>query len=195
MISDIKLVKQLREKTGASMIECQKAVEEANRDLVKAEEILRKKGQKIVDKKAGRETKFGIVGVYLHSNEKVAGLVGISCETDFVARNAEFKELAHDLAMQVVAIHPTYLAPEDVPAEILAKEKEIYTAELKKEKKPEAMMNKILEGKLAKFFEEQCLMKQKFIKDDKLTVEDLVKAKIAKLGENIKVKKFFKFEI
>jgi elongation factor Ts len=192
---DIKLVKQLREKTGASMIECQKAVDEAKGDLVKAEEILRKKGQKIVDKKAGRETKFGIIGVYLHSNEKVTGLVSISCETDFVARNAEFKELAHDLAMQVVAAHPTYLTPEDIPTEILAKEKEIYSAELKKEKKPEAMINKILEGKLAKFFEEQCLMKQKFIKDDKSTVEDLVKAKIAKLGENIKVKKFFKFEI
>lgn len=192
---DIKLVKQLREKTGVSMIECQRAIEEANGDLVKAEELLRKKGQKIVDKKVGRATNAGIIGVYLHSNEKVAGLVEINCETDFVARNAEFKELAHDIAMQIVAAYPNYLTPEDVPVDILDKEKEIYAEELKKEKKPEAVVNKILEGKLAKFFEAQCLMKQRFIKDDKLTIEDLVKAKIAKLGENMKVKKFVRFEI
>jgi elongation factor Ts len=192
---DLKLVKQLREKTGASMIECQKAVEEANGDLVKAEEILRKKGQKIVDKKVGRITNSGIIGVYLHSNEKVAGLVEVDCETDFVARNQEFKDLAHDLAMQVVAAYPNYLTPEEVPNDILEKEKEIYAEELKKEKKPEAVLNKILEGKLSKFFEVQCLMKQRFIKDDKLTIEELVKAKIAKIGENIKVKKFIRFEI
>jgi len=192
---DIKLVKQLREKTGASVLECQKVLEETTGDLIKAEESLRKKGQKIVDKRAGRETKAGIIGIYLHSNEKVAAMVELTCETDFVARNNEFKELAHDLAMQVVATSPLYLSPEEVPAEIIEKEKEIYQVELKKEKKPVAVIEKIIEGKLNKYFENNCLSKQKFIKDDQLTIEDLIKLKIAKIGENIQIRRFVKLEI
>lgn len=192
---NLNLVKQLREKTGASVLECQKALNETKGDLEKAEEILRKKGQKIVVNKAGRITKSGLLGVYLHSNEKIAAIVEVNCETDFVARNSEFKELAHDLAMQAAATNPLYLKPEDVPADVLAKEKEIYQAELKKEKKPEQIINKIIEGKLEKYFQANCLMKQPFIKDDKITIYDLVKAKIAKTGENIQVKRFIRFEI
>ena len=192
---NLNLVKQLREKTGASVLECQKALNETKGDLGKAEEILRKKGQKIVVNKAGRITKSGLLGVYLHSNEKIAAIVEVNCETDFVARNSEFKELAHDLAMQAAATNPLYLKPEDVPADVLAKEKEIYQVELKKEKKPEQIINKIIEGKLEKYFQANCLIKQPFIKDDKITIDDLVKAKIAKIGENIQVKRFIRFEI
>lgn len=201
---DLLLVKQLREKIGASVLDCQKALEETKGDLSKAEEILRKKGQKIVASKSQRTTKAGILGVYLHSNEKIAAIVEVNCETDFVARNSEFKELAHDLAMQVAATNPSYLKPEDVPVEVLEKEKEIYRAEIKssfakatedKKKKPAPIIEKIIQGKLEKFYQANCLMKQSFIKDDKITIEDLVKAKIAKLGENIQVKRFIRFEV
>lgn len=195
MISDYNLVKKLREKTGAGMVNCQKALEETNGNLEKAEEILRKKGQKIAAAKSERITKAGLIGVYLHSNEKIAAMVEVSCETDFVARNKEFKELAHDLAMQVAAANPSYLKPEDVPKEVLEKEKEIYREEMAKEKKPPQILEKIIAGKLEKFFENICLLKQPFIKDQNIKIEDLIKSKIAKLGENIQVKRFIRFEI
>lgn len=201
---DLNLIKKLREKTGAGFQNCQKVLEETKGDLEKAEEILRKKGQKIVASKSQRTTKAGILGVYLHSNEKIAVIVEVNCETDFVARNSEFKELAHDLAMQVAATKPLYLKPEDVPDDVLGKEKEIYRAEIsakggslggKDDKKPAPIIEKIIQGKLEKFYQANCLMRQPFIKDDKITIEDLVKAKIAKLGENIQVKKFIRFEM
>lgn len=192
---DINLVKQLREKTGVGFQDCQKALEESQGSLEKAIEILRKRGQKIVVAKAGRQTKVGIIGVYLHNNEKIAALVELACETDFVARNKEFKELAHDLAMQVVAMKPLYLQPKDVPKEILEKEREICREELKKEKKSDNVLEKIIEGKLEKFYETICLLKQPFIKDQNLKIEDLVKSKITKLGENIQIRRFVRFEI
>jgi elongation factor Ts len=192
---DLNLVKKLREKTGAGVLSCQKALEEANGDLEKAEEILRKKGEKIASSKINRETRAGIIGVYLHSNEKIAAVVELLCETDFVAKNKEFKDLAHDLAMQIAATNPLYLKPEDVPTEILEKEKEIYYQEIKDEKKPPQVIEKIVQGKLEKFYQTNCLMKQPFIKDEKITVEELIKSKIAKLGENIQIKGFKRFEI
>jgi len=195
MIQDFNLIKKLREKTGAGVISCQKALEEAGGNLEKAEEILRKKGEKVAAAKSERTTKAGLIGVYLHSNEKIAALVELACETDFVARNSEFRELAHDLAMQVAAANPSYLSPEDVPKDILEKEKEIYQEEVAKEKKPPQILEKIIAGKLEKFFENVCLLKQPFIKDQNIKIEDLIKSKIARLGENIQIKRFIRFEI
>ncbi|MCX7778886.1 MAG: elongation factor Ts [Patescibacteria group bacterium] len=192
---EFNLIKQLKEKTGAGFQDCQRALAETKGDLVKAEEVLRKRGQKIIASKTNRLTKSGIIGVYLHSNEKIAALVELTCETDFVARNKEFKELAHDLAMQVAATNPLYLRPEDIPHEIVEKEKEIYQAELAREKKPTKILEKIIEGKLEKFYETVCLLNQPFIKDEKIKIVDLIKNKIAKLRENIQIKRFIRFEI
>jgi len=192
---DLALVKKLREKTGAGFQDCQRALEEANNCFETAIEILRKRGQKIAADKSERITKNGVIGVYLHSNERVAAMVELACETDFVARNKEFKELAHNLAMQIVAMKPSYIKPEDIPQEVLDKEKEIYQGEVAKEKKPPQVLEKIIAGKLEKFYENVCLLKQLFIKDQNVKIEDLIKAKIAKLGENIQVKRFVRYEI
>lgn len=194
MISS-EIIKQLREQTGAAVLNCKKALEQTEGDVNKAIEILRKEGQKIVDKKSSRATREGLIGSYVHGNGKTAALVEINCETDFVARNEEFKNLVHNLAMQIVAASPKYLSPEDIPAEILEKEKEIYREQLLKEGKPEKMLDKIMEGKLQKYYQETCLLKQLFIKDDKLTIENLVKQAITKLGENIQVKRFVRFSL
>ncbi|MFH1366423.1 MAG: translation elongation factor Ts [Patescibacteria group bacterium] len=184
------LIKELRERTGAGVVSIKEALEESAGDEKKAIEILRKKGEKIVLKKQERETRQGLVVSYVHANNKVASLVALACETDFVARNKEFTDLAHDLALQVVATSPLYLEPSEVPPEIVEKEKEIMAAQLKKEGKPEKIWDNIITGKLNKFYEEVCLLKQPFIKDDKKTIETLLKEKIALLGENIKIKKF-----
>ncbi len=192
---NLDLIKKLREKTGAGVLSCQKALEESKGDFEKAEEILRKKGEKIAAVKSERTTKAGVIGVYLHSNERIAAMVELYCETDFVARNKEFKELAHDLAMQVAATNPSYLKPEDIPKEILEKEKEFYLEEMAKEKKPPQILEKIIAGKLEKFFENVCLLKQSFIKDQNIKIEDLIKNKIARLGENIQIRRFIRFEI
>jgi len=195
MDMDLVLIKKLREKTGAGFQDCQRALEEANNCFETAIEILRKRGQKIAADKSERITKNGVIGVYLHSNERVAAMVELACETDFVARNKEFKELAHNLAMQIVAMKPSYIKPEDIPQEVLDKEKEIYQGEVAKEKKPPQVLEKIIAGKLEKFYENVCLLKQLFIKDQNVKIEDLIKAKIAKLGENIQVKRFVRYEI
>lgn len=184
------LIKQLREKTGAGVVNVKEALEESAGDEKKAIEILRKKGEKIALKKQERKTGQGLVVSYVHSNNTVAALVALTCETDFVARNKEFKDLAHDLALQVAAMSPSYLEPSEIPEEVIKKEKEIMLAQLKKEGKPEKIWDNIVAGKLNKFYQEVCLLKQPFIKDDKKTIETLVKEKIAVLGENIKVKKF-----
>ena len=193
MIS-LNLVKQLRESTGAGMLDCQKALEESKGDMNKAVEILRKKGEKIAEVKQGRSTKEGVVEAYIHSNKKIGVLVELVCETDFVARNEEFKILAHDLAMQVAATDPKWLSPAEVPQEIIDKEKEIYKESLPKGK-PQAVLDKILEGKLKTFYSENCLLKQPFIKDDKIIIDDLVKQLIAKLKENIQVRRFIRFSL
>jgi elongation factor Ts len=196
MSIDAKIVKNLRDKTGAGMLDCQKALEEASGDLEKAVEILRKKGEiKAAKKSAERTATEGLIHAYIHSNGKVGVLLQLNCESDFVARNQEFKELAHDLALQVAAMNPLYLKPEDVPAEELVKEKEIIREQLVREGKPENVIAKIMAGKLQKYYAENCLLKQLFIKDDQLIIEDIIKDKIAKIGEKIEVGRFIRFEI
>lgn len=193
---ELQTVTKLRAQTGAGMVDCKKALDESNGDYEKAIEILRKKGEaKATKKMAERQTKEGIVYSYIHSNNKAGVLLELFCETDFVARTDDFKALAHDIAMQIVAMSPEYLMPEQVPAAVLEKEKEVYREQLKNEGKPEAMLEKILEGKLAKYYEENCLLNQAFIKDDKIKVGDLIKQMIAKTGEKIEIGKFARFQI
>ena len=188
-------IKQLREETGAAFVDCKKVLEQTKGDINKAIEILRKQGQKIVNKKLERLTKEGLIGSYVHGNNKIAALVEVGCETDFVARNEKFKNLVHNLAMQIAAANPKYLIPEDIPAQEIEKEKEIYKEQLLKEGKPENIMDKIIEAKLAKYYQQVCLLKQPFIKDDKITVEELIKQAIAKLSENIQIKRFIRFSL
>ncbi|MFH0951634.1 MAG: translation elongation factor Ts [Patescibacteria group bacterium] len=183
-------VKELRSKTGVGMMEAKKALTEAAGDEVKAIEVLRKAGQKLTQKKAGRQAGEGVVGVYEHANQKVAAMVVLNCETDFVARTDDFKNLAHDIAMHIAAAQPDYIKPEDVPNEILAKEKNIAEESSEIKGKPEKVVEKIVKGKLEKFYSEVCLMRQPFIKDDAMTIAQLVEKAIAKLGENIQIREF-----
>jgi len=192
---DIKIIQKLRQETGAGMLDCQKALQESKGDLEEAKRILRKKGKKIANQKENRETKAGLIEAYIHAGGKVGAMIELTCETDFVARNEEFKNLAHDLAMQVAATNPLYLTPEDIPEEVLEKEKEIIKDQLPDDKKKPEIIDKIIQGKLDKYFSEVCLLKQPFIKDDKLTIEDLIANKIAKIGENIKIKRFVRFSL
>ncbi len=194
MIADPKLVSQLRERTGAGIVECKNALDEAGGDLEKAIEVLRKKGEiKAAKKSAERTTKEGLIHAYIHANGKVGAMIELSCETDFVARNEEFQGLAHDLAMQVAATSPLYIRPEDIPADIVAKEKEMYLEEVKD--KPPAVLEKILSGKLDKYYSEVCLLKQPFVKDEDVTIEEMINQKIAKIGEKIEIKKMVRFQI
>ncbi len=187
-------IKQLRQKTGIGIIECQKALKQAKGDLEKAVEILRKKGQKIVKNKHGRAVNEGVVEAYIHSNHKIGVLIELVCETDFVARSNEFKQLAHDLAMQVAAVNPQWIKPEDVPKKVLDKEKEIAKENLPKGK-PSKVVEKIVNGRLQKFYIENCLLEQPFIKNEKIIIKQLIQEKIAKSGENIQVKRFIRFEL
>jgi elongation factor Ts len=191
----VERVKELRERTGIGMMECKKALEEAGGDAEKAIEILRKKGHARAKDKAHRETSEGMVGSYIHMNGKIGVLVEINCESDFVARNEEFKELLKNIAMHIAAARPKYIAPADVPADELEKEKDIVREQFKDSKKPPQIVDKIVEGKLAKFYEEVCLLEQPFIKDDKLRIKDLLTAFIAKFKENTRVSRFARFEI
>lgn len=188
-------VKELRERTGIGMMECKKALEEAVGDAEKAIEILRKKGHARAKDKAHRETSEGMVGSYIHMNGKIGVLVEVNCESDFVARNEEFKDLLKNIAMHIAAARPKYIAPADVPADELEKEKDIIREQFKDSKKPPQIVEKIVEGKLAKFYEEVCLLEQPFIKDDKKRIKDLLAAFIAKFKENTRVSRFARFEI
>jgi elongation factor Ts len=188
-------VKKLRSVTGAGMMDAKQALAEAQGDIDKAIEILRKRGQKVAAKKADRQAVEGLVGVYLHANGKLAALVEVNCETDFVARTEEFKNFANDLAMQVAAMNPQYLSPEDVPEEVKEKEKEIYAEEMKDSGKPAEVMEKIIAGKLEKFYSENCLLRQTFIKDDSISIEKYLTDTIGKIGENIKIKRFVRYSI
>lgn len=192
-MTSLSLVKKLREMTGAGVVDVQQALAESNNNEQKAIEYLRKKGQKIADKRQDRAVKEGVIDAYVHG--KVAAMVSVGCETDFVARNQDFKAFAHELALQVAATAPRYLSPDEVPADVLEKEREIYREQLKAEKKPEAMWDKIVEGKLQKFYSDVCLLKQKYIKDDAKTIEQLLTEQIAKIGENIKIVKFVYFTL
>lgn len=195
MTIDINLIKQLRDLTGAGVADVKEALEEAGGDIEKAKDILRKKGQKSAAKRTERSTSEGLIGSYVHSNGKIGVLVEMNCETDFVAKTADFQNLVHEIALQIAAANPEYLKSEDVPAEVIAKEKSIYAEELAVEKKPEAIKEKIIEGKLQKFYSSVCLLNQPFIKDDKKTINDLVTEVIAKTGENIQIARFVRFSM
>lgn len=193
---EAKTVAELRARTGAGMVDCKKALEEVGGDIEKAIEALRKRGAaKAAKKSAERETAEGLVQAYVHSNGKVGALIELQCETDFVARNPEFKELAYDIAMQIVAMNPLYVSPEQIPAEVTSKEIEMYRAEIAEEKKPDEIKEKIIEGKLKKWHEDVCLLKQTWVKDDSKTIAQLIDEKIATIGEKIVVARFARLEL
>src|SRR5450432_2789364 len=189
------LVKALRERTGAGMMECKAALVEAKGDVPEAEVVLRKRGIASAGKKASRATKQGLIGSYIHQGGQLGVLVEINCESDFVARTEDFQELVHDVAMHIAAADPRFIHKEDVTAEVLEKEREIHRARALAEGKPEKMLDKITEGRMNKFYEEICLLEQPFVKEATLTVGQLVKTKIAKLGENITIARFVRFKV
>jgi len=189
------LVKDLRERTGAGMMECKKALVEAKGDIGEAEVWLRKHGIASAAKKATRATKQGLIGSYIHHGGQLGVLVEINCESDFVARTDDFKELVHDVAMHIAAADPRFIRKEDVTDDVLAKERDIQRARALNEGKPEKMVDKIAEGRMQKFYEEVCLLEQPFVKEATLTVGQLVKTRIAKLGENISVARFVRFKV
>jgi elongation factor Ts len=189
------LVKQLRERTGAGMMECKSALTESKGDLGEAEVVLRKRGIASAGKKASRTTKQGLVGSYIHAGAQLGVLVEVNCESDFVARTDDFQELVRDLAMHIAAADPQFVRKEDVTPEALEKEKEIQKARALNEGKPEKMLEKIVEGRMAKFYEEVCLYEQPFVKENTITIDQLIKMKIAKLGENISVSRFARFKV
>jgi elongation factor Ts len=186
-------VKQLREKTNAGMMDCKKALIEAKGDLALAETILRKKGAATASKKAGREAKEGVIGSYIHVGDKVGVLVEINCETDFVARNESFRSFVKDVTLQVAAAAPLYVKRDEVPAAALATEKEVASAQIKD--KPPAVVEKIVNGKIDKYYSTVCLLEQAFVKDNAKTINDLLTAKISELGENIVIRRFTRFQV
>lgn len=189
------LVKELRVKTGAGILDCQKALQDTQNDIEKAIDLLRQKGLAAAQKKAGRETKEGLVSAYIHSGNKIGVLLEVNCETDFVARNEEFQAFVKDVALQIAASHPLYIKREDVPAEVVEREKNVYLGQMKESGKPEAAWEKIITGKLEKFYQEQCLLEQAFIKDPSVTIQDLISQKISKLGENISISRFTRYQL
>jgi elongation factor Ts len=189
------MVKDLREATGAGVLDCKQALEAHDGDFDKAATYLREKGMAAAAKRAERETKEGLIGSYVHAGSKVAAIVEVNCETDFAAGTELFEELAHDLAMQVVAANPLYLTPADIPPDVLEGEKRDYRMQMADSGKPDHILDQIVEGKLSKFYEEVCLMEQPYIKDSALTVKELVKQKNAQLGENIVVRRFARLEV
>jgi elongation factor Ts len=189
------LVKQLRERTGAGMMECKKALTEANGDLAEGEVVLRKRGIASASKKASRITKQGVIGTYIHPGAQLGVMVEVNCESDFVARTDDFMDLVHDIAMQIAAADPQFVRKEEVTEEVLAKERDIYRARAANEGKPEKMLDKIVEGRMAKYYEEVCLYEQPFIKENTVTIGQMIAAKIAKVGENIGVARFVRFKV
>jgi elongation factor Ts len=189
------LVKQLRERTGAGMMECKSALSEAKGDIGEAEVVLRKRGIASAGKKASRTTKQGTVGSYIHAGAQLGVLVEVNCESDFVARTDDFQELVRDVAMHIAAADPQFVRKEDVTQAAIDKEKDIQRARALNEGKPEKMVDKIVEGRMAKFYEEVCLYEQPFVKENTITIDQLIKTKIAKLGENISVSRFARFKV
>ncbi len=188
-------IKELREQTNAPMMDAKKALEESNGNFEKAMDWLRKKGAALVAKKASREAKEGIIESYVHANHKIGVLVELGCETDFVAKNEEFMELAHEIAMQVAASNPKYIKPEDVPEEELENEKKVIAEMMANEKKLADILEKIIVGKINKYKEELSLMKQPLVKNPEMTVEELIAEKTVKLGEKLELRKFVRYEI
>jgi elongation factor Ts len=190
---DSKLVKTLREKTGAGMMDCKQALQEAAGDLAGAEKILRKKGIAVAGKKAGRAAKEGCIASYIHHGSKLGVLVEVNCETDFVARNDSFREFVKDITQHIAAANPSYVRREDVPASVVESEKEIYRAQVK-DKSPQAV-EKIVAGKLEKFYSTVCLLEQPYVKDPEITIKEHVTAKIAQLGENMVIRRFTRWQV
>jgi len=194
MAVSAQLVKELRERTGVGFMECKGALEEANSDLDSAVTILRKKGLASLAKKAGRETKDGLIGTYIH-NGKIGVMVELNCETDFVARNPDFQNLAKDIAMHITASDPKFISKEDVTEDVLAKEREIYSEQARSTGKPENVIEKIVEGRLSKFYSEACLLEQPFVKEPSTSIREHIAAHIQKIGENIQVRRFVRYQI
>jgi len=191
----VEMVKTLRNKTNAGMMECKEALKAADGDFEKAVDYLRKKGMSAATKRSSKAAKDGTIAHYIHMGGKIGVLVELNCETDFVAKTEAFQTMARDLAMHVAASNPLYVRPEEISADALEREKEIYKSQLLTEKKPEKIWDKIIEGKLRKYYEEVCLLQQKFIKNTDITVETLVNEMIAKTGENIIVRRFARFQL
>jgi elongation factor Ts len=190
-----KLVAELRARTGAGMMDCKKALEETGGDLEKGVDLLRQKGAAKADKRAGRDASEGLIGSYIHFDGSVGVLVELNCETDFVARTEDFKTLAKDLALHIAAANPLAVRVEDIPAEVVQRERQVYESQVAEQKKPEAIRGKIVEGMLKKFYEDRVLLEQKYVKDDKRTVGDLVKELASKTGEKVSVRRFARFEL
>jgi elongation factor Ts len=190
-----KLVKELREKTGTGMMDCKEALAASGGDMTKALEFLRKKGLATAQKRAGRATSEGAIAAYIHLGGKLGVMVEINSETDFVAKNEQFQEFAKNIAMHIAASNPLAIRPEDVSAEIVAKDRDIYAAQAKETGKPEKVIEKIIEGKLKKFFEDNCLLQQPYVRNPDITVGDLLNDLIAKIGENISIRRFVRFQV
>ncbi len=190
-----KLIKELRDRTGAGFLDCKIALEKTGGDMEKAIEELRKMGVAKAEKKLAREAKEGIIDAYIHAGAKLGVLIEVNCETDFVANTPEFRALVHDLALQIAASNPIAVSREDIPQEVIEKEKEIYRAQLENSGKPPHIIEKIVEGKMEKFYQDHVLLEQPFIKDPNKTVDELIKEYIVKFGENIKVRRFCRFKI
>ena len=189
------MVKELRQATGAGVLEAKKALEKTEGDFDKAVDILREKGAARAAKRAGRDAKEGRVELYTHPGNRVGVILELNCETDFVARNEQFVELAHDLALHIAAMNPQYLNTEDVPQEDLDRETEVLKSQALAEGKPEAIVDKIVTGRINKFYEETCLMEQAFVKDDKIKIKDMITNAISTTGENIKIRRFNRYEL
>jgi elongation factor Ts len=189
------MVKELRDKTGAGMMDCKEALVASDGDFEKAIDNLRKKGMSAATKRSSKAAKDGVITSYLHMGGKIGVLLELNCETDFVAKTDNFQALAKDLAMHIAASNPTYIKPSDIPEDLLEREKEIYKSQALAEKKPEKIWDKISEGKLKKYYEEVCLLNQKFIKDTEITIESLINNIIAKTGENIIIRRFVRYQL
>jgi len=194
-MANIEQIKQLREETGVSPTEIKKALEQSNGDTEKAKELLKIWGKTVLSKKTGRETMQGIIDSYIHPNSKTGVLLDIRCESDFVAKSDGFKELAHEICLQIAAMKPLFVKEEDIPEEFLDGETKIYTEQIKDSGKPENIVKQILEGKLSKYKQEISLLSQPWIKDDSKTIKNIVEEAVAKIGENIEIKRFARYEI
>ncbi len=195
MAVSTELIKELRERTGVGIMDCKKALIECNGDIEKAIEYLRKKGIATAQKRGARETKEGQIHAYIHPGGKIGVLVEVNCETDFTARTEDFKNFVKDIAMQIAAQNPIAVKREDIPPEVVEKEKEIYASQAREEGKPEKVIERIVEGKLKRFFSEACLLEQPFIKNPDITVQDLLNELIAKTGENIVIRRFVRYQL
>jgi len=189
------MVKELRAKTGAGVLDCKNALKESDGDMEKAIKLLREQGKAKADKKSTRTAREGLIYTYIHPPGKLGVLLEINCETDFVARNEEFQSLCKDVAMHIAAAAPRYVTRDEIPAEVLVRERDIYANQAKNEGKPEKIIDKIVEGRIEKFYEEVCCIEQPFVKDPNITVGDLIKEKIAKTGENIVLRRFARFVV